>query len=176
MSDCCSDARGVRRPIRARLPGRERPVAVRSRENVVLDRSRRPGPLTVDALPTLVKEQAGVTGARVKLGQVIRDQLKVDVVPRPRPNPVSGMRHLVAERRVTLDAEIGAPRAPAVTHCRRESLTRGIRSGKTAQIAGDAPLARHEEARRGTRRSSGTVLARDNYEHRNQKWIASRHV
>jgi hypothetical protein len=88
--------------------------------------------LAVDALPTFVKEQAGVSGARVKLGQVIRDQLKIDVVPRPRPNPVSGVRHLIAERRVTLDAEIGAPGAPAVTHCRCEPLTCGVCSGKTA--------------------------------------------
>src|SRR5688572_17624879 len=139
----------------------------------MLDRSRRPGPLTIDALPTFVKEQAGVTGARVKLGQVIRDQLKIDVVPRPRPNPVSGVRYLIAERRVTLYAEIGAPGAPSVTHCRRQPLTRRVCSGKTAEIACDAPLARHEEACRRTRRGRGTVLARGDDEHRDQKWIAS---
>ena len=98
----------------------------------MLIRSGRPGPLTVDTLPAFVQKQVGITSARVKFGEVIRDELKVGVVPRTLANSVSGVRHLIGECRVTLDAEIGAPGASLTARRRRESLTRGVRSGKTA--------------------------------------------
>jgi hypothetical protein len=106
----------------------------------------RAGPLAVDTLPAFVKEECGITGAGVKFRQVIRDQLEVDVVPRPGPNAISGVGHLIGKFRVPLDTEIRAPGAPRVTRRRSEPLTRRVRAGKAPEIASDARLARYKEA------------------------------
>ena len=57
----------------------------------------RAGPLAIDTPPAFVKEQRRITGARVKFGEIIRDQLQVDVVPGPLPNPIFGVRHLIGK-------------------------------------------------------------------------------
>jgi hypothetical protein len=130
----------------------------------------RSGPLAVDTLTAFVQKEGSITGARVKLGEVIRNQLQVDVVPRPLPNPISRVRGLIAQRLVPLDAEIGLPRPAGVPGRGRELLARSVRSRKTAQIPRDAPLTRDKKAWRRTGWCRGSVLASDrDTEDREQK-------
>jgi hypothetical protein len=108
--------------------------------------------LTVDTLTALVHEHARVTGAGVKFGDCVGDDYPTRVEPWARTDPVSRVSRLVAVRRVAFDAQIGAPRAPALPDCCRQPLTRRVCPSKPTEIARHTNRAADEEVERRTGR------------------------
>ena len=176
MSDLAPQVRRVRGPVAAGEPCHHGAVRIRSRKDVVLDRPRRIRPLSVDALPALVKKHVGVAAARVQLGQISRDRRQQRVVPWSRTDTAARVCRPIAVVGVALHTQVRAPRAVAMAGGGGQTLTRRISATQAAQIAGGARCTRDEEtdasARRGIRRA---VFARDGQTHARKKDQSSTH-
>ena len=113
----------------------------------MLIRGWRSRPLTVDALPAFVQKQRRVAGPRMQFGQRVRNQGAVRVIPRAGADAVARVDRLVIGRSIAFDAQVRAPGAATLPNGRGQPLTRCVRSGESAQIAGGRGLAGDEEAK-----------------------------
>jgi len=151
MSDLRRERGRGRRPVRARLPGDQRAVGVRSGERVMLDRRRRSGPLPVDSLAAFIDEHRRIAFPRVKLGERVRDHDLVRISPRTRADAVARVGRLIAVRHVVFDAQIGAPCSRPFSDSGSEPLACCVGTGKATEVGGDARRARDEKAHAGRR-------------------------
>ena len=167
------DAR--RCPVRTCQTGDDRAIGVRSRQDVVLIRLRRSGPLSVDHLSAFVQEDRRGAGTPVQLRQVVGDERERGVVPRAGADPVARVRRLVIVRGIALHAEVRPPLTRAVPGRRGQALTRRIGAREAAQISRRAGLARHEEAdgRPGRGRRHVITAAHQRRQHRTYEHTVS---
>ena len=100
----------------------------------MLDRTRRAGPLAVDALPALVEEQISVTRTRMQLGDVVGDENEAGVVPRASADPIPRVCQLIGVGGIPLHTQVGAPGARALPCRGGQPLTRRIGSGKAPRL------------------------------------------
>ena len=159
-------------------PGGNGPVGVRARQDIVLDRTRRSGPLTVDPLPALIEEQRGIARAGVELGDVRCQTQRGSRCTRDPRQCDRGRASADCRSRVSLDAEIGAPGASGLTGGGRQTLARGIGADEATQIAGDARRARDKEAhgRSARRRRRIVVTARAEQRQRHDEQFFHGHL
>src|SRR5262249_5517687 len=138
VADLGGNARRVRGPVIAREADHQRAVGVRAGEDVVLDRRRRSGPLTVDPLTVLVEEDGGVAFARVQRREAGRDYGAVDVDPGPAADPIARVRRPAAVVSVPFDAQVSAPGLGSGADRRGERLTGVVGTAQSAEVAGHA--------------------------------------